>query len=111
MARGKYSPCFFDNQKYGFNCYGQKPEEWDDQVASSGVQYNDKTMGSWFDSEGFDTYGYSAFDAEGNYVGTGRGVDRLGYTEDEYFIMDDNQWEDACVQATEYLNSPQLKLI
>ena len=39
-----------------------------------------------YDPEGFDMYGYSAFDEDGNYVGSGSGVDRAGYTEDDYLM-------------------------
>jgi len=29
---------------------------------------------------------YSSFDKDGNYVGSGSGVDRAGYTEDDYLM-------------------------
>jgi len=35
-----------------------------------------------YNDEGFDWYGYSAFDLDGNYVGNG--IDRYGYTESDY---------------------------
>ena len=46
-----------------------------------------------YDDGGYDSYGYSAFDWEGNYVGIGGGVDRNGYTENEYLCMSDEQWD------------------
>ena len=111
MAQGKYSPCYIHDKEYKYNCYGQEPAPWTEEIAKSGVKYDDKTMGPWFDDEGFDSYGYSSFDADGNYAGNGFGVDRLGYTEDEYYLMDENQWQDACDQAAKYKNDCQMKLI
>ena len=43
-----------------------------------------------YDEEGFDSYGYSDFLADGTYVGYGQGIDRNGITEDEYLVMDDD---------------------
>ena len=92
MSQGKYSPrcphCN-DGYEFEFNCYG-KPVT--DMV--KGVPYNVMTMFGNYDNEGFDRYGYSCFDAEGNYVGIGSGVDRLGYTEFDYLVMDPDQYAD-----------------
>ena len=83
MSVGKYSPnCPHANSNYEFkyNCYKQIPPEY-----KAGVDvYDDKIHGSDYDSEGFDRYGYSAFDEDGNFVGHGQGVDREGMTEDDY---------------------------
>lgn len=90
MSRGKYSPCLpiLDEEGFTFNCYGDLPAPW---VGGDG--YNEKTMFPNYNSQGYDRYGYSAFDANGEYVGVGRGVDRLGYTELEYMSMSDELWE------------------
>jgi hypothetical protein len=40
-----------------------------------------------YDEEGYDMYGYSAFDANGVYVQDG--VDRAGYTEMDYLTLQD----------------------
>lgn len=110
MAQGKYSPCLVHGKEYGFNCYGQEAVTWNKYVADTGVEYDEKTMSDNYDDEGFDTYGYSCFDLEGNYVGIGQGVDRIGYTEDEYYLMSYDNWLDACSQAEEYKRNKQLKL-
>lgn len=89
MGIGKYSPyCPHAKEPgwgaYKFNCYGEVPVEWHNEAAATGVNYDEKTMFDSYDNEGFDSYGYSAFDIEGNYVGAGNGVDRFGYTEMDY---------------------------
>jgi hypothetical protein len=81
MSQGKYSPNLPKGKVHCFNCYGKEP------VPYVGP-YDEKTMFDHYDDEGFDSYGYSAFDANGEYVGVGNGVDRNGYTEDEYLVMD-----------------------
>ena len=48
-----------------------------------------------YDSEGFDFYGYSAFDAAGVFKDHGRGVDRLGYTPDDYPSMTAQEFENV----------------
>ena len=83
MGTGKYSPlCPHAHESgweaYKFNCYGELPAAW------SMRSYDEKTMYDSYDDEGFDSYGYSAFDADGNYVGGGSGIDRYGYTEMDY---------------------------
>jgi hypothetical protein len=90
MSRGKYSPsCPHANDNYDFkyNSLKMLPEPWTPEMAAAGMVYNEKTMFANYDDEGFDSYGYSAFDANGNYVGIGAGVDRLGCTESEYLCM------------------------
>jgi hypothetical protein len=86
MSRGKYSPnCPNANlglEHFQYNCYGQVPTPWSND-------YDEKTMYGDYDDEGYDSYGYSAFDAEGLYVGSGHGVDRDGYTEEEYLTLQD----------------------
>lgn len=89
MSTGKYSPlCPHAHEDgygaYVYNCYGETPVEWNQAVSDAGVEYNEKTMFDDYDSEGFDSYGYSAFDINGDYIGAGNGVDRYGYTEMDY---------------------------
>jgi hypothetical protein len=89
MSRGKYSPNLpnLGEDSFVFNADGQVPAPW-----KGGDEYDQRTMFAQYDSEGFDRYGYSAFDADGTFVGTGNGVDRNGYTEYEYLTMSDEQW-------------------
>jgi hypothetical protein len=88
MSTGKYSPLRPNTHKgyefFKFNCYGEVPEPWNQEVHDSGVEYNSVTMFDDYDDEGFDSYGYSAFDEDGNFVGHGSGIDRYGYTEMDY---------------------------
>ena len=62
--------CDADFDFYRFNCYGEEPAPWTQEIADSGVQFDEKTMYGQYDPEGFDGYGYSAFDKDGNYVGS-----------------------------------------
>lgn len=89
MSRGKYSPTAKGNGPFTFNCYGQEPAPWS-------ADYDEKTMFGNYDSEGYDSYGYSAFDDEGNYAGIGSGVDRNGYTEMDYLCMDLEEFLSHC---------------
>lgn len=97
MSRGKYSPTVhgrdYKNTSFTYNCYGGVPAPWNKEIADAGIPYDEKTMFGDYDNEGFDSYGYSAFDAEGNYVGIGAGVDRNGKTENEYLCMSDEDYE------------------
>jgi hypothetical protein len=94
MSRGKYSPNLPRDKEFIYNCYGKVPAEWSKEIADSGVAYDEKTMFDNYDDEGYDRYGYSAFDCDGNYVGIGDGVDRNGYTEMEYLCMSADEFED-----------------
>ena len=89
MSQGKYSPNLPNRNEEDFiyNCYGKLP------TPCSKDQYDEKTMFPNYDSEGFDRYGYSCFDSNGNYVGIGCGVDRNGYTEFQYLVMTPEQFE------------------
>ena len=92
MGRGKYSLAYKrwpEGYEFRFNCYGQEPAEWSQAVQDSGVEYDEKTMFANYDEEGFDSYGYSAFDGDGNYVGIMNGVDREGWTEHDYLTLAD----------------------
>lgn len=91
MSTGKYSPlCPHAHESgwgaYQFNCYGEVPAEWNQELCDSGVEYDSKNMFDDYDDEGFDSYGYSAFDAQGNFVGHGQGIDRYGYKENDYLM-------------------------
>lgn len=100
MSKGKYSPTVYHMKQdrtpveYDRNCYGQIPAEWSKEVADRGVVYDEKTMFANYDSEGYDSYGYSAFDRDGVYAGIGNGVDRRGFTEHDYLAMSDEEFED-----------------
>ena len=92
MGKGKYSPSVYgkDFGPYEFNCFGDQPAPW---PGEPGTVYDEKTMFANYDKQGFDSYGYSAFNEDGQYVGVGRGVDRNGYTENEYLSMDDDEYD------------------
>jgi hypothetical protein len=94
MSRGKYSPNLPSGKEFIYNCYGKPVTEWDWQT-SEGDTYDELTMFANYDDEGYDSYGYSAFDRFGTYSGIGGGVDRNGYTEYEYLFMTDEKWEDV----------------
>lgn len=90
MSKAKYSPSLFDfpdrdRSAYSFNAKGETPQEIVDV-------YNDETMSNECDDEGFDSYGYSSYDVGGNFVGIGQGIDRWGYTEADYDIMDEDEF-------------------
>ena len=92
MSRGKYSPnlkTWPNGYEYKFTCYGKECLPWTEEMIESGVPFDDMTMFGDYDEEGFDRYGYSAFDREGNFVGHGQGVDRDGYTEMDYLTLQD----------------------
>jgi len=100
MSKGKYSPrcphirprgawnAPVDEYEFKYNCYGKIPEPY------TAEEYNDKLHYADYDDEGFDRYGYSAFDENGEFIGHGQGIDRLGYTEFEYMCMSDDRFED-----------------
>ena len=85
MGTGKYSPLCphaadRDYSAFVYNCYGELPPAYD----HSAGEYNTKLHFADYDDEGFDSYGYSCFDIDGNYVDLGGGIDRYGYTEMDY---------------------------
>lgn len=99
MSRGKYSPWCHRNKQsdtsYEFNCYGEVPVEWNKE------HYGEKTMFDNYDRTGFDRYGYSAFYLDGRYAGVGSGIDRYGFTENEYLCMTADKFESVSAYATE----------
>ncbi len=90
MSRGKYSPNLPRDKEFIYNCYGKEPASC---APWSAGDYDEKTEFGNYDDEGYDRYGYSAFDSEGNYAGIGNGVDRNGYTEMEYLRMSAEEFE------------------
>lgn len=68
-------------------------------MKSAGMEYDDRLYGGWYDEDGYDEYGYSAFDRDGSYIGIGNGIDRWGYTEMDYLCMSDDEFEDICYGA------------
>jgi hypothetical protein len=92
MSRGKYSPTVYyrksPEEGYIYNAKGEiPPSTWADGEYSTEIHFVD------YDSEGFDRYGYSAYDSEGNYVDIGRGVDRNGCTENDYLCMSAEEFD------------------
>jgi len=102
MSKGKYSPsltCQQTSRSYRDYCYNadkQIPPVWTLEMKERGEIYNTRLYFADYDADGYDSYGYSAFDADGNYVGIGGGIDRWGYTEDDYLWMSDEQFIDVC---------------
>ena len=92
MARGKYSPrCPHANTDYDFkyNCYGKIPDTYNGDSKT----FDARIHMSGYDDQGFDSYGYSDFLDDGTWVGLGQGIDRNGKTEDDYFNMDDDEFD------------------
>ncbi len=92
MSRGKYSPVcpHAKSESFRFNAKGEVPPEFETG------SYNEEIHFGNYDSEGFDSYGYSAYDANKRFVGSGQGVDRLGNTEMDYLTMTDYEFEAYC---------------
>lgn len=99
MSKGKYSPsltsahCARGYEAYCYNAYGKIPADW----KAENAEYDTMLHFGDYDEEGFDSYGYSALDANGYYVGPGNGIDRWGYTEDQYLCMSDDEFESICI--------------
>lgn len=83
MSRGKYSPTIsykFGSTAsidFGFNYLGKRPS----------INSKDDEAFANYDEDGFDSYGYSALDHDGIFIGHGSGIDRAGYTEMDYLTM------------------------
>ena len=83
MSKGKYSPTLNSSHGrggYNYNAQGYVPEVY-------ALPYNQETMFPNYDCDGYDNYGYSAYDRDGEYVGFD-GVDRAGKTEMDYLTDD-----------------------
>lgn len=82
MSIGKYSPnlphCNDGYEDYNYNSHGEQNH------CAEGAKWVDELHFCDYDQDGYDYYGYSAFNASGDFVGTGLGVDRNGITELEY---------------------------
>lgn len=106
---GKYSVLAYkhwpDDYEYGFNAYGKEPEDWNPEVQNRS-EYNSIAMFPNYDEEGYDSYGYSAFDKNGDFVGHGEGVDRAGYTESDYMARnrDSSLYPEWVSSIEKYLN-------
>lgn len=95
MSRGKYSPTLYSpnllertEKDYIYNAKGEIPPN----PTEAGLYDPEIHFGN-YDEDGFDSYGYSAYNAKGEYVGVGGdGVDRNGYTEFDYLLMTDNEF-------------------
>jgi hypothetical protein len=85
MGTGKYSPttphCNKGFEFFKFNCYGETPIPFEDDNTDNRI-----LSFAGYDNEGFDSYGYSAFNIDGDFVGHGMGIDRHGHTEDDYLL-------------------------
>jgi hypothetical protein len=97
MGKGKYSPSLTREDAdrpytdYCYNADGQiPPETWTEGEYCTRLHFAN------YDKCGYDRYGYSAFDADGNYIGIGDGIDRWGYTEMDYITMSDEEFNDIC---------------
>ena len=93
MGQGKYSPTVYGSKfdgPYDRNARGEVPAPYDSD------DYNEETMFANYDEQGYDSYGYSAYDEDGKYVGIGNGVDRNGYTEWDYMLMTDDEFDSHC---------------
>lgn len=92
MSRGKYSPSRKEwptGYKYEYNYLGEKVT-WDwSNGKPTDFEENHNLYFDDYDEEGYDSYGYSALDKDGKFVGHGTGVDRDGYTEMDYLTLQD----------------------
>ena len=92
MSRGKYSLAYKhwpDGYEFKYTVDGRLPEPWTKEMIAAGATFDPRIHMDGCDEEGYDRYGYSAFDADGNYVGDGDGVDRAGWTEMDYLTLRD----------------------
>ena len=89
--QGKYSPTLTKKHlthQYIYNCRGEIPTSYTFGIDT----WDEQSMFGFYDHEGFDMYGYSSFDENGNYVGCGNGIDRDGYTEFDYQLMSNDEY-------------------
>jgi hypothetical protein len=93
MSQGKYSPrCPYANIKgyeYKYNARKEIPQD----VPADSADYNQENDFADYDEDGFDRYGYSAYNRDGDFVGFGGGVDRLGYSEMDYLSMSAEEFD------------------
>lgn len=92
MSYGKYSPTLIKKGPHIYNAYGKIPEDYDHTID----KFDEKIHLANYDEDGYDRYGYSAFHADGSYAGIGDGIDRDGYTENEYLREYTENYDDEC---------------
>ena len=98
MSNGKYSPALTPKDAarhftdYCYNADRQIPPAWTSEMRERGEVYDARVHYGNYDENGYDCYGYSAFDSGGNYIGIGEGIDRWGYTEMDYACMSDQEF-------------------
>ncbi|MFA5491181.1 MAG: hypothetical protein WC284_18525 [Candidimonas sp.] len=90
MPKAKYSPCQVKGLRFIHNADGQIPPV---RKSESEEHYDERIHYDTYDEDGFDQYGYSAFRND-VFVGAGNGEDRFGYTEAEYAVMDEEEFEE-----------------
>ena len=90
MSRGKYSPNLphRERNEFIYNADRNIPPEY----TPGKDTFNERLHFGDYDVDGFDSYGYSAFDSEGRFVGTGNGIDRDGFTELDYLTMSNDEF-------------------
>ncbi len=91
MSKGKYSPAWKKqpDDAYIYNAVGEVPI-W--VYSKDGEPFREMIHFANYDVDGYDSYGYSAWSSDGEYVGPGNGIDRNGYTENEYLCMSDEEF-------------------
>lgn len=89
MSKGKYSPAWKKqpDEAYIYNAVGEVPPD-----RREGEAFDEKVHFGHYDKEGFDSYGYSAWSADGRFIGCGGGIDRLGYGEYDYILMTEEEY-------------------
>jgi hypothetical protein len=93
MSRAKYSPALTAKlinrgpDAYIFNVNGDIAPDYDVNTPYDSLVH----FGNYV-SDGFDSYGYSAFSETGEFVGHGDGVDRNGYSESDYGQMTESDF-------------------
>ena len=97
MSKGKYSPAPGKTGR-GFDAYCYNADKQIPPECGPDEEYDTRTHFTNYDEDGFDYYGYSAFDSDGNYVGIGDyGIDRWGYSENDYLMMSNDEYDDICM--------------
>lgn len=82
MIRGTYSENAYSYRAdHTYNSYGLKPAI---PKVYTDDGYTEQTDWLVFDENGCDEYGYTAYSANGEYVGFGNGVDLVGMLKDDY---------------------------
>ena len=94
MSKGKYSPCVKSGENtledFRFNAKGEVPVEY----VPGTMDWNHEIMSDGYDKDGFDSYGYSAYNKDGCCSGMMSGIDKAGYTEEDYQSMTDDEFND-----------------